>query len=204
MHLKKQLNSHRYLCSRVDSVPVPNLTVLAPRDIGELQAMTRWSVNCDGPCVIRYGRTSVDLSVRYQNGERFIPGKWETLETGDACTILAVGSMVETAIAVRDMLAKQGIQARLVNCASVKPMDEAILWEITSGPVFTLEEHVRTGGFGAAVCSFYAKEKLPAPAQCFALPDAFITHGSRVQLLDDCGLSAQKIAGEIVKTLQHK
>ena len=88
--------------------------------------------------------------------------------------------------------------------ASVKPMDEAILREIVDKHVFTLEEHVRTGGFGAAVCSFYAKEKLPAPAQCFALPDAFITHGSRVQLLDDCGLSAQKIAGEIVKTLQHK
>ena len=196
--------THHGVWDLASTLPAPNLTVLAPRDIGELRTMLRWTQQHDGPCVIRYGKNSVDLSSRYPNEAAFVPGKWDTLEQGEDCTLLAVGSMVETAIAVREMLAKQGIQARLVNCASVKPMDEVALREIASGPVFTLEEHVRTGGFGAAVCSFYAKEKLPAPAQCFALPDAFITHGSRVQLLDDCGLSAQKIAGEIVKTLQHK
>ncbi len=196
--------THHGVWDFASTLPVPNLTVLAPRDIGELQAMTRWSVNCDGPCVIRYGRTSVDLSARYQTGERFIPGKWETLETGDACTILAVGSMVETAIGVRDALAEKGILARLVNASSVKPMDEAMLREIADKPVFTIEEHVRTGGFGAAVCEFMADNGLPAPAKIFALPDAFITHGSRAILLDKCGLSQETITEDIIKILQQK
>ena len=196
--------THHGVWDLASLLPVPSMTVLAPRDIGELRAMLRWTVTHDGPCAIRYGRSSVDLSNRYPNQECFVPGQWETLETGKECTLLAVGSMVETAIAVRDMLAAKNIHARLVNCASVKPMDEKLLREIAAGPVFTLEEHVHTGGFGAAVCSFYAEEKLPAPAKCFALPDAFITHGSRARLLDDCGLSAEKIAAEICAILQHK
>ena len=195
--------THHGVWDLASTLPVPNLTVLAPRDIGELKTMLRWTATCDGPCVIRYGRASVDLSTRYPNREAFIPGMWETLEDGGDCTLLAVGSMVEIAVDVRDLLDKQGICARLVNASSVKPMDEALLREIADKPVFTLEEHARTGGFGAAVCAFMAENHLPAP-KVFALPDAFITHGSRAILLDECGLSTKKITGEIINTLQMK
>ena len=183
-------------------LPAPNMTVLAPRDIGELRTMLHWTQQHDGPCAIRYGRSSVDLSQRYPNADAFVPGQWETLETGEDCTLLAVGSMVETAIAVHDLLADKGVKARLINASSVKPMDEKLLRSIADKPVFTLEEHVRTGGFGSAVCSVYAGEGLPAPAACFALPDAFVPHGSRERLLDDHGLSAQKIAMLINSILQ--
>jgi len=184
-------------------LPLPNLTVLAPRDIGELRTMLHWTRTHSGPCAIRYGRSSVDLSERYPNRPEFIPGKWETLEAGKDCTLLAVGSMVETAIAVRDALAAKGIQARLVNCCGVKPLDEHLLRDVAGAPVFTLEEHVHTGGFGAAVCNFYAENHLPAPAKCFALPDAFITHGSRTLLLDKHGLSPEKITADILSAMQR-
>lgn len=193
--------THHGVWDFASMLPVPNLTVLAPRDIGELCAMLRWTQQHDGPCAIRYGRSSVDLSQRYPNTEGYIPGQWETLEKGKDCTLLAVGSMVETAIEVHDLLAEQGIYARLVDCASVKPMDEALLREIADKPVFTLEEHVRTGGFGAAVCNFAAENYLPAPKKCFALPDAFVTHGNRTLLLDKLGLSAEKIAADIKMNL---
>lgn len=193
--------THHGVWDFASMLPVPNLTVLAPRDIGELCAMLRWTQQHDGPCAIRYGRSSVDLSKRYPNTERYIPGHWETLEKGKDCTLLAVGSMVETAIEVHDLLAEQGIYARLVDCASVKPMDEALLREMADKPVFTLEEHVRTGGFGAAVCNFAAENHLPAPKKCFALPDTFVTHGSRALLLDKLGLSAEKIAADIRASL---
>ena len=196
--------THHGVWDFASTLPVPNLTVLAPRDIGELKAMLRWTQHHDGPCVIRYGRTSVDLSERYPAGEAFTPGKWETLEQGNECTLLAVGSMVENAIAVRDALHDKGVHARLVSASSVKPMDGALLREIADKPVFTMEEHVRTGGFGAAVCGFMAENALPAPAGIFALPDTFVTHGSRSILLDVHGLSAEKIADEILQTLQHK
>ena len=81
-------------------------------------------------------------------------------------------------------------------------MDEDLLRKLADKPVFTMEEHVRTGGFGAAVCSFCATEKLPPPAKVFALPEAFISHGSRELLLEKLGMSAEKIAEEITKVLQ--
>ena len=196
--------THHGVWDFASMLPVPNLTVLAPRDIGELRTMLRWTEQHDGPCAIRYGRTSVDLSERYPNRETFTPGVWETLENGEDCTLLAVGSMVETAIAVHDLLADKGVRVRLVNASSVKPMDTQLLRDVADKPVFTLEEHVRTGGFGAAVCGFAAENHLPAPAKVFSLPDAFITHGSRSILLDVHGLSPEKIAEAMLNTLQHK
>ncbi len=196
--------THHGVWDLASMLPIPNMTILAPRDIGELRTMLRWTAEHEGPCAIRYGKNSVDLSERYPNRETFIPGKWETLEEGSDCTLLAVGSMVETAIAVHDMLAKRGIRARLVNASTVKPLDEKLLREIADKPVFTLEEHVRTGGFGAAVCGFLTENGFAAPAKVFALPDAFVTHGSRNLLLDEHGLSPEKIADEVVNTLQKK
>lgn len=196
--------THHGVWDLASMLPIPNMTILAPRDIGELRAMLRWTAEHEGPCAIRYGKNSVDLSGRYPNRESFIPSKWETLEEGSDCTLLAVGSMVETAIVVHDMLAKRGIRARLVNASTVKPLDEKLLLEIADKPVFTLEEHVRTGGFGALVCDFLTESGFDAPAKVFALPDAFVTHGSRNLLLDEHGLSPEKIADEVVNTLQKK
>ena len=194
--------THHGIWDFASLLPIPGMTVLAPRDICELRAMLRWTQQHDGPCAIRYGRSSVDLSRRYPNADAFIPGCWEILEDGEDCTILAVGSMVETAVAVRDLLAAKGIHARLVNASSVKPMDEKLLRSISDKPVFTLEEHACTGGFGSAVCSFDAAEGLPVPAECFALPNAFVPHGNREVLLDDLGMSAKKIAARICNILQ--
>lgn len=193
--------THHGVWDLASLLPAPNMTVLAPRDVGELRTMLDWTVRRAGPCAIRYGKSSVDLSARYPNRAEFIPGRWERMESGADCTLLAVGSMVETAVAVHDLLAAQGVHAALVNCASVKPMDEACLRQAASAPVFTLEEHVRTGGFGAAVCSYYAEQKMQADLTCFALPDAFVTHGSRTLLLDKLGLSAEKITGAILSAM---
>ena len=196
--------THHGVWDLASTLPVPNLTVLAPRDIGELKTMLRWTANFDGPCVIRYGRSSADLSARYPNQATFTPGKWEPLEEGEDCTILAMGSMVESAIAVHELLAAKGVKARLINASSVKPMDEALLQEIADKPVFTMEEHAATGGFGAAVCAYMAAHHLPAPAKVFALPDQFVTHGNRAILLDECRLSPEKMAADIINTLETK
>lgn len=196
--------THHGVWDLASMLPVPNLTVLAPRDIGELRTMLRWSAKHDGPCAIRYGKNSVDLSERYPNREMFTPGKWETLEAGNDCTLLAVGSMLESAVKVHDLLAERGIHTRLVNASTVKPMDAGVLQEIADKPVFTMEEHVRTGGFGAAVCGYAADHGLAAPAKIFALPDAFVTHGNRAVLLDELGLSPEKMTEDILNILEQK
>jgi len=185
-------------------LPVPNLTVLAPRDLNELRAMLRWTQTHDGPCAIRYGRRPVDLSGDYPCRADFVPGKWETMEEGSDVTLLAVGSMVEEAVEVRRLLDKKGIRARLVNCSSVKPMDEDFLRGIGDTPYVTIEEHVMTGGFGAAVCSLMQQEARPAPMICFAIPDTFVQHGGRGQLLRYLGLDAEQMAQRIITELHER
>jgi 1-deoxy-D-xylulose-5-phosphate synthase len=185
-------------------LPVPNLTVLAPRDLGELRVMLAWTRHHDGPCAIRYGRRSVDLSERYPVPAGFVPGKWEVLEAGSDVALLAVGSMVEEAVLLRDQLTAQGISARLVNCSSVKPLDEELLLSLGGVPYVTIEEHVRTGGFGATVCSFMQHESRPAPMICFAIPDTFVQHGGRYQLLKYLGLNAEQMAQRILTELHER
>ena len=93
--------------------------------------MMRWTQENESPCAIRYGRESVDLSARYPAQDKpFRIGEWELMEQGEDVALLAVGSMVAEAIEVRDLLEKRGIHASLVNCRSVKPMDEKMLRQL--------------------------------------------------------------------------
>ncbi len=193
--------THHGVWDLASMLPVPNLTVLAPRDIGDLRTMLLWNQNYGGPCAIRYSRQSADLSTRFPNQAAFIPGKWEVLTEGADCTLLAVGSMVTDCVEVVALLEKQGIHARLVNCASVKPIDEDMLLNL-EGPIFTLEEHVLTGGFGSAVTSFLTSNGKAAPRTCFGIPDAFIQHGSRKQLMESLDLSPEQIATRIISALR--
>ena len=176
--------------------PVPGLKVLAPRDIAELRAMLRWSVTADGPVAIRYGKSSVDLSMEYPCSG-FLPGKWTRLEQGNDCALLAVGSMVESALQTHDLLVAQGIRASVISCSTVKPLDEATLRSLAGVPVVTMEEHVLTGGFGSAVCTFAAQEELPQPMLMLGIPDTFVQHGSRAQLLKYLGLTPEQMAGRV-------
>ncbi|MBR3764342.1 MAG: 1-deoxy-D-xylulose-5-phosphate synthase [Clostridia bacterium] len=196
--------THHGVYDLASMLPVPNLTVLAPRDLHELQAMLRWTAERSGPCAIRYGRRPVDMHERYPAREDFIPGKWEVLEAGADVALLAVGSMVEEAVTLRDELAAHGVMAELVSCSTVKPLDADYLAAIGDKPFVTIEEHVRTGGFGAAVCSHMQHEGKPGPMIVFGIPDTFVQHGARSQLLKYLGLSAGQMAQRIMTELHER
>ena len=193
--------THHGVYDLASLLPVPNMTVLAPRDLNELKAMVRWTQRFDGPCAIRYGRKSVDLSDRYPY-ESFTAGRWELLEDGEDCALLAVGSMVELALETRNLLARKGIHAAVVNCSTVKPMDEAMLRRLSDRPVVTMEEHVLIGGFGSAVSAFCVGEELPGPVLSFGIHDTFVQHGRRDQLLKYLGLEPRQMAGRILSVLK--
>ena len=195
--------THHGLYDLASMLPVPNLTVLAPRDLHELKAMLRWTLERSGPCAIRYGRRPVDMSERYPV-QSFTPGKWEVLETGEDVTLLAMGSMVQEAVMLRDELQKHGIAAEVVNCSTVKPLDMEYLRQIGDKPFVTIEEHVRTGGFGTAVCSYMQHESLPAPMIVFGIPDTFVQHGGRGQLLKYLGLTYDQMTQRIMTELHER
>ena len=124
------------------------------------------------------------------------------LERGSHASLLAVGSMVETAMRVRTLLEEQGVSVSLVNCSTVKPLDLPLLRRLTQRPYVTLEEHMLTGGFGAAVCEACAREKLAPPALMIGIPDIFVQHGSRRALMEMLELRPEQIARRIMETLR--
>ena len=102
-----------------------------------------------------------------------------------------------------EMLEKRGIHAALVNCRSVKPMDEKMLRQLANRPIVTMEEHVLTGGFGSVVCAFLSGEGLPAPMLSFGIPDTFVQHGRRDQLLKYLGLTPELMTQRIIIALKN-
>ena len=195
--------THHGVFDLASMLPVPNLTVLAPRDLAELKAMIRWTASFDGPCAIRYGRTPVDLSEAYPC-EGFTCGKWEILREGADCALLAVGSMVATALETAELLAKKGVSAAVVNCSTVKPMDEDMLFRLDGTPLFTMEEHVLTGGFGSAVCACCVGNDLAVPLITFGVPNTFVQHGRHDQLMKYLGLQPKQMAQRIAAALRMK
>lgn len=194
--------THHGVYDLASMLPIPNLTILAPRDLQELRQMLRWTQRHDGPVAIRYGRSAIDMSSVFP-AEPFVCGRWERLIGGGDCTLLATGAMVREAAAVSAALAQQGIQAEVINCSTVKPLDEAMLREL-SNPVFTMEEHACRGGFGESVCAFRAIHGLPAPVHMFGVPDRFVPHGKHSLLMAELGLTAEQMAEVIRKKLQKE
>ena len=195
--------THHGVLDLAETIPVPGLTVLAPRDIGELRRMIRWTGSAKGPVVIRYGKSLPDLTAKYPAGA-FEPGRWESLEPGEDCALLAVGSMVSVALATRRELQKKGIRAEVVSCATVKPVDTAALARLDGTPVFTMEEHMLTGGFGSQVQSLCADEGWTAPVACFGVQNTFVQHGRRDQLLKYIGLEPVQMAARIAAILAQR
>lgn len=195
--------THHGVWDLASMLPVPNLTVLAPRDLHEMREMLLWTKENDAPCAIRYGRRPVDLSERYPVRPGFTPGHWEVMEKGGDVALLAMGSMVEEALLLRDELKKAGVAAEVVNCSTVKPLDAAYLNALDK-PYVTIEEHVRTGGFGAAVCSHMQHESKAQPMIVFGIQDTFVQHGGRAQLLKYLGLTAPQMAQRILTELHER
>lgn len=183
---------------------IPGMTVLAPRDTQELCAMLHWTQTAKGPSAIRYPRQSLDMSATYPY-KAFEPGKWERLHNGTDGALLCVGTMVELGLETGQILENEhGIKMTVVNCSTVNPLDEEMLHELANKPLITLEEHVLAGGFGSSVCEFCQHEGLPAPALLLGVPNTFVQHGSRAQLLKYLSLQPHQMAERIAAALQNK
>ncbi len=178
---------------------IPNICVLAPKNKWELADMLKWAIRkANSPVAIRYPRGSA-----YDGLEEFRApieyGKWEILYDESEICLLAVGSMVETALEVRSMLKENGENCSLINCRFVKPLDIEILKNAVKEHrlLVTLEENVVTGGFGEAVISTLNELGLPAEVELIALPDEYIEAGSVELLKKETAIDADSIYKKI-------
>lgn len=179
---------------------MPGITVMAPKNGWELECMLEFALQWDGPVAIRYPRGKA-----WEGLERYtqpvVYGRAEWICRGEEVALLAVGSMVETAMEVRELLKADGKKVSVVNMRFVKPLDEELLREIEEGHrlVVTLEEGVLSGGFGEGVCAWYEGSSLSVHR--VALPDQFIEHGSVQELKEKYGLDSGRIYRQILSWL---
>ena len=194
--------THHGLFDLSIALPVPGLTVLAPASSEELTRMLKWTSEYDAPCLIRYPKSAKKFRFK-KASVSFMPGKWEILTEESSVILLAAGSMTSRALDVYDILKQQNTSATVVNCSSIKPPDEEYLKTIPkNAKIFTLEEHMVTGGFGEYISSFCNSRGYVIPARCFGVKDHFIQHGDHEKLMSEAGLDAESIASEIVLELK--
>lgn len=178
---------------------LPGMVLMAPADAAELELMFRFALTLEVPCAIRYPRSAV--SERQVSSPRTLElGHAATLAEGDGGTLLAYGSMVPVALEAREVLAKDGIECRVIDARFAKPLDEkAILREIKRSPfVLTLEEGCAAGGFGSAVLELAGANGADVrKVHVAGIPDRFIEHGPRSELLRRIGLDAEGVANSV-------
>lgn len=178
---------------------MPNMTILAPKNLWELSDMIKFAVDYDGPIAVRYPRGEAYTGLK----EFCAPiclGKSEVIHEGSRVALLAVGSMVKMAEEVQKQLKERmDMDAALVNARFVKPIDEELLRSFadTYELVVTLEENVKDGGFGERVLAFAEEEDLPFGVEIIALPDRFIPHGSVSYQMKQVGFTPEDICGRI-------
>ncbi|QEY34846.1 transketolase family protein [Caproiciproducens galactitolivorans] len=181
---------------------IPGMVVLNPSDHYEMKAAVKAAVEHYGPVYIRLGRLAVES---FNNGDdyKFELGKGITLKDGKDITIIATGLMVSRALEAVKALAEQGIDARLVNIHTIKPIDREIIVKAAqeTGKIITVEEHSVIGGLGEAVCSVVAEE-YPIPVMKLGVNDVYGHSGPAADLLDEFGLSTRHIAEAVKKFLK--
>lgn len=174
---------------------IPGMLVLCPCDGHEMRLATRALLDYDGPAYMRLGRLAVDTVTDVVEDYRFELGKGVTLRRGKDVTIVAVGMMVQMALKAAQLLAREGIDARVLDFHTIKPLDGALLLQAAreTGAVVTTEEHNVLGGLGAAVSEFLSGE-YPVPVIRHGVQDEFGRSGKAQKVLEIYGLTPDGIA----------
>lgn len=183
---------------------VPNMVVINPADDIETEAAIKAVAEMEGPCYVRLGRMAVSR-VNDEANYNFVIGKGITLAEGNDVAIIATGIMVEAALEARGELAKEGINARVINIHTIKPIDEELIIKAAkeTGVIVTAEEHSIIGGLGSAVAEVVS-ENCPVPVLRVGVKDTFGESGKPNELLEKYGLTSNDIVNKVKKALELK
>ena len=181
---------------------LPDMTVFAPKDGKELRAALKWSLSYDKPLAIRYPKG--EDCVKYDVHSAISLGKWEYLTSDDAdAVILATGAVcVANAVKAAKILKDKGINISVINARFIKPFDCAILDAIAGKKIFTIEDGVRTGGFGEGVTVYYAGKGINADVSVIAFDESPYPQGSLEHILAVTGTDPDGIARKIIQKVK--
>jgi len=183
---------------------IPNMTVINPADAVETEAAILAVAEYNGPCYVRLGRLAVSV-INDAESYKFEIGKGVTLSQGTDVTIVATGIMVELALEAKDILSKEGINARVINIHTIKPIDKDLLIKAAkeTKAIITAEEHSIIGGLGSAVAEIVTEE-YPVPVLKVGIKDTFGESGKPGELLKAYGLTVEAIVEHSKKAISLK
>jgi len=182
---------------------LPSFTVVVPADAIEAAEAIRVAASEYGPFYIRLSRPKTPIV--YSEGYHFTLGKGVSMRQGKDATVIAVGIMVAKALEAADILARQGIDCRVINMNTLKPLDEAAVVKAASetGAIVVAEEHLAQGGLGSRVAQTVTKEK-PVPMEFVNLGDRYASSGKAEELLQRYGLTARDIEESVKSVVKRK
>ena len=183
---------------------VPNMVVINPADDIETEAAIKAVAEMEGPCYVRLRRMAVSR-VNDEANYNFVIGKGITLAEGNDVAIIATGIMVEAALEAKEELAKEGINARVINIHTIKPIDEELIIKAAkeTGVIVTAEEHSIIGGLGSAVAEVVS-ENCPVPVLRVGVKDTFGESGKPNELLEKYGLTSNDIVNKVKEVIKLK
>ena len=184
---------------------IPNMTIMAPKNKWELSDMIKYAVNFGTPVAVRYPRGEAYDGLKEYRAPISI-GKCEWIYRESGIALFALGSMVKTAVAVRDALKAEGYPCSIINARFAKPLDEDALRYITEHHkvIVTMEENVISGGFGEHVTEFYNNENCKdIRIVNIAIPDEYVEHGNVELLRKEVGLDADTIIARTIEAYQN-
>ena len=183
---------------------IPGMTIINPADDVEAKAAVKAALDFEGPVYMRFGRLAVPV-FNDKDTYKFELGKGIELREGNDVTIVATGLMVNEALQAADKLAAEGINARVINIHTIKPLDKDIICKAAkeTGVIVTAEEHSVIGGLGSAVAETVT-ECCPVPVVKVGVNDVFGHSGPAVELLKEFGLSADNIAEKVKAAMALK
>lgn len=183
---------------------IPGMAVINPADAVEAYAAVEWAINHKGPVYIRFGRLAIPVLFDKENYV-FEFGKGKELTNGNDITIVAGGLTVHLALEACELLKKDGINARVINIHTIKPLDREIIAKAAkeTGVILTVEEHNVIGGLGSAVAEAVC-ETVPVPVFRMGINDCFGHSGNATVLLEKYGLTAENIAAKAKEAIKHK
>ena len=176
---------------------IPGMVVISPSDDVEARAAVEAAYHHNGPVYLRFGRLAVPV-INDRPDYKFEIGKGIVLREGKDVTIIATGLCVSASLEAAEQLAAAGIEAKVINIHTIKPLDEELVVEAAreTGLVVTVEEHSVIGGLGSAVCDVLS-EKAPVRVKKIGIEDVFGESGPAAELLVKYGLDAKSIAGKV-------